>query len=520
MRYSFEEWYGQIIAAFLCNGSWEDQAEASIPDWVFHIMSFPWRFIFSFVPPPSFFGGWLCFFISIFGIGMCTALVSDVAEMFGCLLDVPDVVTATTFVALGTSMPDLFASLSAAAGDPTADASIVNVTGSNSVNVFLGLGIPWTCATIFWKFFAEDRTPDGTSDWEMRYPEIAADPKFDGTTVFVVESRNLGFCVLVFSGLCVLAIQLIIVRRKFLGCELGGPAVPKWSAAAMLVSLWLGFVSLVSWRVIRCEGAAEGHWCKASLMEQGAVCGGVGISIALIYFSTFVVTMRYAKQARAVVAEQKAEKRRTSQMQAPDDSEERPDDVKGTDPEESLDNLRFTGKSDAENEGIGSVPSLADLITPRNSDREGNAGKTWRSSVPDVKFTTLTPSTPQISKVGSHKVSALPSWHARNTANVSVIFVAYHSSGKNETGFYTKASKPLRSVMEAWCSQHCLPQEKAIFTYLHKIVDPKATVLSLGHDPAKGPLVIRARPNHESKNCTDTSFDPAIASTGTDFSNL
>ena len=50
-----------------------------------------------------------------------------------------DSITAITMVALGTSVPDLFASKEAACGDPYADASIGNVTGSNSVNVFLGI---------------------------------------------------------------------------------------------------------------------------------------------------------------------------------------------------------------------------------------------------------------------------------------------------------------------------------------------------------------------------------------------
>lgn len=31
----------------------------------------------------------------------------------------------------------------------TADNSVGNVTGSNSVNVFLGLGLPWTMAAIY-----------------------------------------------------------------------------------------------------------------------------------------------------------------------------------------------------------------------------------------------------------------------------------------------------------------------------------------------------------------------------------
>ena len=58
------------------------------------------------------------------------------------------IITAITFVALGTSVPDLFASKTAAIAEETADDSVGNVTGSNSVNVFLGLGLPWLMACI------------------------------------------------------------------------------------------------------------------------------------------------------------------------------------------------------------------------------------------------------------------------------------------------------------------------------------------------------------------------------------
>ena len=57
--------------------------------------------------------------------------------------------SAITFVALGTSLPDTFASKSAAVAERTADNAIGNVTGSNSVNVFLGLGLPWMIASIY-----------------------------------------------------------------------------------------------------------------------------------------------------------------------------------------------------------------------------------------------------------------------------------------------------------------------------------------------------------------------------------
>ena len=58
---------------------------------------------------------------------------------------------AITLVALGTSLPDLFASKTAAIQEQHADNCIGNVTGSNSVNVFLGLGLPWLIAAVYWK---------------------------------------------------------------------------------------------------------------------------------------------------------------------------------------------------------------------------------------------------------------------------------------------------------------------------------------------------------------------------------
>ena len=44
---------------------------------------------------------------------------------------------------------DTFASKVAAIQDETADASVGNVTGSNAVNVFLGIGIAWSIAAIY-----------------------------------------------------------------------------------------------------------------------------------------------------------------------------------------------------------------------------------------------------------------------------------------------------------------------------------------------------------------------------------
>lgn len=138
-RLGFQEYREQMVAAIYCNGSKEDQAEASVIDWIFHIIAVPWKVIFMFVPPTAFFAGWVCFSVSLILIGGMTAFIGDLAELFGCVVGLPDLLTAISFVALGTSMPDLFASKSAAMSDSNADASIVNVTGSNCVNVFLVL---------------------------------------------------------------------------------------------------------------------------------------------------------------------------------------------------------------------------------------------------------------------------------------------------------------------------------------------------------------------------------------------
>ena len=88
-------------------------------------------------------GGWPAFFVALIFIGAITAIVAEVATVLGCTLNLEEAVTAITLVAIGTSLPDTFASMTAAKQSEFADSAIGNVTGSNSVNVFVGLGLPW-----------------------------------------------------------------------------------------------------------------------------------------------------------------------------------------------------------------------------------------------------------------------------------------------------------------------------------------------------------------------------------------
>ena len=165
-------------------------------------------------------GGWACFVVSIIIIGLLTAVIGDLASHFGCTIGLKDGVTAISFVALGTSLPDTFASKVAAIQDKYADSSVGNVTGSNAVNVFLGIGLAWLAAAIY-------HTYNGTK--------------------FIVIPGSLAFSVTLFCSFALLAIGLMMIRRmKFCGGELGGPQKSRIFTSSLFFGLWLAYLTLSS----------------------------------------------------------------------------------------------------------------------------------------------------------------------------------------------------------------------------------------------------------------------------------
>lgn len=80
-------------------------------DGLFHFSVITWKLIFAFVPPAHMLGGYPCFVVAIVFIGVCTGFVEAFANLFGCVLGIPPGITAITFVALGTSLPDTLASI-------------------------------------------------------------------------------------------------------------------------------------------------------------------------------------------------------------------------------------------------------------------------------------------------------------------------------------------------------------------------------------------------------------------------
>ncbi|XP_067287871.1 sodium/calcium exchanger 1a [Pseudorasbora parva] len=219
-------WRDQFVEAITVSSGDDDDEECgeermpSCFDYVMHFLTVFWKVLFAFVPPTDYWNGWACFIVSIIMIGVLTAFIGDIASHFGCTVGLKDSVTAVVFVALGTSVPDTFASKVAATQDQYADASIGNVTGSNAVNVFLGIGVAWSIAAIF--------------------------HQAKGDT-FRVEAGTLAFSVTLFTIFAFICIAVLMYRRRpEIGGELGGPRTPKILTTTLFFSLWLMYIILSS----------------------------------------------------------------------------------------------------------------------------------------------------------------------------------------------------------------------------------------------------------------------------------
>ncbi|KAM3869554.1 sodium/calcium exchanger 2a isoform 2-T2 [Diretmus argenteus] len=211
-------WREQFIEAVTVSSGDEDDEERTPNcfDYFMHILSVFWKIVFAFVPPTEYWNGWACFVVSISAIGFLTAIIGDLASHFGCTVGLRDSVTAVVFVALGTSIPDTFASKVAATQDQYADASVGNVTGSNAVNVFLGIGLAWSVAAIYWEVQGQ---------------------------VFRVEPGSLAFSVTLFTIFAFINVGVLMLRRRpSIGGELGGPRVTKLLTTLFFFGLWLLYI--------------------------------------------------------------------------------------------------------------------------------------------------------------------------------------------------------------------------------------------------------------------------------------
>ncbi|XP_062143312.1 magnesium/proton exchanger isoform X2 [Alnus glutinosa] len=184
----------------------------------------PWRLLFAFVPPYQIVHGWIAFICSLLFISGIAYIVTKLTDLISCVTGINAYVIAFTALASGTSWPDLVASKIAAERQTTADSAIANITCSNSVNIYVGIGIPWLIDTAY-NFIA------------YREP------------LQIKNAEGLSFSLLVFFCTSVGCIGVLVFRRQTLGAELGGPRHWAWITCVYFMLLWIIFVVLSSLKV-------------------------------------------------------------------------------------------------------------------------------------------------------------------------------------------------------------------------------------------------------------------------------
>ena len=127
-----------------------------------------------------------------------------------------------------------------------------NVTGSNAVNVFLGLGTPWMIATIYWATMGklDLGTTSGNRCFQKYSPLYKDEDWFkrivnkEDSIAFVSPAGDLGPSVLTFTCLAFSCVAVLMFRRKFAGGELGGPDRLRNITCVTLISFWFIYIAV------------------------------------------------------------------------------------------------------------------------------------------------------------------------------------------------------------------------------------------------------------------------------------
>ncbi|CAH1398559.1 unnamed protein product [Nezara viridula] len=210
-------WCKQIKEAMMVNGGVEP---ATNMDFFLHFLCFFWKVTFSLIPPPGIMGGWLQFFTSMFMIGVMATLIGDMAAIFGCVAGIEDTLTALLLVGIGTSLPDIFACLIVLRHKKSVDEVIGNINGTCSVNLFVGLGVPWTMAAT--------------------HHQIQGD-------YFKVPCEHFAGVMALFSTCYLITFISLVIRRhlKFFGyAEIGGSKKARFITATFFILLYATCIAL------------------------------------------------------------------------------------------------------------------------------------------------------------------------------------------------------------------------------------------------------------------------------------
>jgi solute carrier family 8 (sodium/calcium exchanger) len=188
-----------------------------------HFLCMPWKLLFAFIPPRRWGGGWLSFIFTFIMIGLISMVLLSVITSMGCVFNIMPCIQAILMVSIGTSLPDYYAS-KAIAQDKSityADAAIGSIFGANAINIFIGLGLPWTISSIYYEGYRDE------------YYFLGFESGADIT-----------FCLVMFFVASFLTFMVLYIRRNHFSGELGGNLDGKCFSGIVLFISWALFVVL------------------------------------------------------------------------------------------------------------------------------------------------------------------------------------------------------------------------------------------------------------------------------------
>merc|ERR1711892_989046 len=182
---------------------------------IIHILTVPWKLLAAFIPPASVLGGFISLIMSSVAIFSLTFYIGDIASHFGCFTLSKDLLTGFVLISIFLNIPNLIAAKLAAAEEDTADLPLICLLSGNCFITYLGLGLPWLMASVYW-------AAQGIA--------------------FEMPVGSFGYCVAIFLFLAMIAFIILFARRCCAGGELGGNLVCKIITTVVFFILWVTLI--------------------------------------------------------------------------------------------------------------------------------------------------------------------------------------------------------------------------------------------------------------------------------------
>jgi solute carrier family 8 (sodium/calcium exchanger) len=218
-------------------------------------MSLPWKLLFAFIPPRKWGGGWLSFMLTFLMIGFLSMILLSVITSMGCVFNIMPCIQTILMVSIGTSLPDYYSSKSIAQDKNIryADAAIGAIFGSNATNIFIGLGLPWTIASVYYEYYDKGH-------FKLGY----------------AQGADITFCIVMFLVASLIVFMVLLIRRIHFGGELGGNLDGKCFSGIVLILCWALFAFLA---IAGCYEVIESRqvFMPATAMIATQVAGASGI---------------------------------------------------------------------------------------------------------------------------------------------------------------------------------------------------------------------------------------------------